>query len=135
MFLHLLNIPGILQSLVSFFVVFMLEMFNSFPQILNCLELRLAVLNENLEVFQSRDNFLHKRSDLLRPMVVDQVLKLLANVSSDIININNVDIVFLALSAGHTSGPLCSSVHSRFSYFISETPDNMNKLFKLETLN
>ena len=133
MFLDLLNIPGILQSLVSFLIVFMLEMFNSFPQILNCLELRLAVLNENLEVFQSRDNFLHKRSDLLRPMVVYQVLKLLANISRDIININNVDIVLLAFSAGHTSRPLCSSVHTGFSYFISETPDNLNKLFKLET--
>ena len=49
MFLHLLNIPGVLQSLVSFLIVFMLEMFNSFPQILNCLQLRLTVLNKNLE--------------------------------------------------------------------------------------
>ena len=131
MFLHLLNIPGILQSLVSFLIVFMLEMFNSFPQILNGLQLRLAVLDENLEVFQSRDNFLHERSDLLRPMVVNQVLKLLqshsgltsefssvwshlANVSRDIVNINNVDILIFALPAGHTAGPLSSSVHTRF---------------------
>ena len=91
------------------------------------------IFGSNLEVFKSRDNLLHERSDLLSAMVVDQVLELLANISSDIININNVDVVFLAFPAGHTSGPLCSSVHTRFSYFISETPDNMNELFKLET--
>ena len=133
MFLHLLNIPGILQSLVSFLIVFMLEVLNSFPQILNGLELGLAVLDENLEVLQSRDDFLHERGDLLRPMVVNQLLELLPNIRRDIVNINNVDIPILAVSAGHTAGPLCSSLHTRcFSYFISETPD-MNELLKLET--
>ena len=38
-FLNLFYIPGIFQSLVSFLIVFMLQMFYSFPQIFNHLEL------------------------------------------------------------------------------------------------
>ena len=76
-FLHLLNIPGIFQSLVSFLIVFMLEMLYSFPQIFNHLELGLAVLHQKLQVLQGRDDLLHKRSDLLCPMVVYQLLEFL----------------------------------------------------------
>ena len=77
MFLHLFNISSILESLVSFLVVLMLQVLNSFPQILNGLHLGLAVLDEELEMFQGRDDLLHERSHLLCAMLVYQMLKLL----------------------------------------------------------
>ena len=128
MFLHLFNISSILESLVSFLVVLMLQVLNSFPQILNGLHLGLAVLDEELEMFQGRDDLLHERSHLLCAMLVYQMLKLLqsqeeshrpslcwshlADVRRDIINIHQVEIPLFGVTAARTARPPIRSVHS-----------------------
>ena len=154
--LHLFNISRILESLVSFLVVFMLQMLDSFPQIFNHLQLRLTVLDELLQVLQSGDDFLHERGDLLSSMVVDEMLELLesqhdrdhlhlphsphlADIGRDIINIHQVESLLLGVRPADSPRSPVRSLHTRLitesSHFISETRGNNIELYQPVNLN
>ena len=77
MLLHLLDVPGILESLVRLLGFLVLQVLYGLPEVLNHLQLCLVVLDQDLEVLQGGDDLLHERGHLLGPVLINEMLELL----------------------------------------------------------
>ena len=77
MLLHLLDVPGILESLVRLLGFLVLQVLYGLPKVLDHLQLGLVVLDQDLEVLQGGDDLLHERGHLLRPVLINEMLELL----------------------------------------------------------
>ena len=77
MLLHLLDVPGILESLVRLLGFLVLQVFYGLPEVLDHLQLGLVVLDKDLEMLQGGDDLLHERGHLLGPVLINEMLELL----------------------------------------------------------
>ena len=77
MLLHLLDVPGILESLVRLLGFLVLQVLYGLPEILDHMQLGLVVLDQDLEVLQGGDDLLHERGHLLGPVLINEMLELL----------------------------------------------------------
>ena len=77
MLLHLLDVPGILESLVRLLGFLVLQVLYGLPEVLDHLQLCLVVLDQDLEVLQGGDDLLHERGHLLGPVLINEMLELL----------------------------------------------------------
>lgn len=77
MLLHLLDVPGILESLVRLLGFLVLQVLYGLPEVLDHLQLGLVVLDQDLEVLQGGDDLLHERGHLLGPVLINEMLELL----------------------------------------------------------
>ena len=77
MLLHLLDVPGILESLVRLLSLLVLQVLYGLPEVLDHLQLGLVVLDQDLEMLQGGDDLLHERGHLLGPVLINEMLELL----------------------------------------------------------